>query len=78
MTLPFVIGGKMKKKNQEAQDATISVQEAQAAIAQEQMERVKRCEVAIQQALTEHNCSLDVSVTIKVNQIIPRIDIVAK
>ena len=43
---------------------------------QDRQKRVANCTVAVQQALRESNCDLDVTVVLRAGQVIPRIAIV--
>lgn len=53
----------------------ISPEEQQVVDEQNRQKRVANCTVAVQQALREDNCDLDVSVILRAGQVIPRIAI---
>lgn len=54
----------------------ISPEEQQVVDEQDRQKRVANCTVAVQQALRESNCDLDVTVVLRAGQVIPRIAIV--
>lgn len=54
----------------------ISAEEQQVVDEQDRQKRVANCTVAVQQALRESNCDLDVTVVLRAGQVIPRIAIV--
>jgi len=54
----------------------ISPEEQQVIDEQDRQKRVANCTVAVQQALRESNCDLDVTVVLRAGQVIPRIAIV--
>jgi hypothetical protein len=73
-------GKKKVEKVEEAAESTvsreISEEEQQVVDEQDRQKRVANCTVAVQQALRESNCDLDVTVVLRAGQVIPRIAIV--
>ena len=54
----------------------VTPEEQQVVDEQDRQKRVANCTVAVQQALRDSNCDLDVTVVLKAGQVIPRIAIV--
>lgn len=52
--------------------------EAKAILQQEAQQRAEACRVKVQAVLDEYECTIDVAVLLRANQIIPRVEIVAK
>lgn len=51
-------------------------EEARKLLEQERRERIEKCKQAIENALNEYKCRIDVVVTLRSNQIIPQIEII--
>lgn len=71
---------KVQKVVKEVAESTVSrevtSEEQQVVDEQDRQKRVANCTVAVQQALRESNCDLDVTVVLRAGQVIPRIAIV--
>ena len=57
---------------------TDKTEEAKLLLETEKQERIKRAGEAIAKILEKENCTLDVSVTLRVGQVIPQIAIITK
>lgn len=66
----------VKEVAESTASAGISSEEQQVIDEQDRQKRVANCTVAVQQALRESNCDLDVTVVLRAGQVIPRIAIV--
>jgi 2-oxoglutarate dehydrogenase complex dehydrogenase (E1) component-like enzyme len=67
---------KVEKVAESTISREISEEEQQVVDEQDRQKRVANCTVAVQQALRESNCELDVTVILRAGQVIPRISIV--
>jgi len=67
---------KVEKVAESTVSREISPEEQQVIDEQDRQKRVANCTVAVQQALQESGCDLDVTVVLKAGQVIPRIAIV--
>lgn len=55
-----------------------TAEEARAVLQAERQERVQACQAAIQAALAEHGCVLDVMVVLREGQVRPQVRVLAK
>jgi len=71
---------KKVEKVEEVAESTVSrevsPEEQQVVDEQDRQKRVANCTVAVQQALREGNCELDITVVLRAGQVIPRVAIV--
>ena len=67
-----------KKAETKVASSAVSADEAKAALIKEKQDRIQACGQEIQSALMNHNCELDVSMTIGTRGIMPNINIIAK
>lgn len=52
-------------------------EQARVLLQKEREERVKTCQDEIQAVLDKHHCTLDVSVVLRVGQVIPQVQVIA-
>lgn len=64
----------MKNDNQNQ----ISEEKAKEVLIKENKQRIEKCTKELQAVLEKYNCILDVSIQLKLNQVIPSIAIVSK
>jgi len=73
-------GKKKVEKVEESMESAIrresTPEEQQIMDEQQRQKRVADCTVAVQQALKESNCDLDITVILRAGQVIPRVSIV--
>ena len=55
-----------------------TAEEARALLERDRRDRVARCQAAIQAALAEHRCRLDVFVVLRRDQVAPQVRVVAE
>ena len=66
---------KVEKVAESTVNREISSEEQQIVDEQDRQKRVANCTVAVQEALRNSNCDLDITVILKAGQVIPRIAI---